>query len=180
MQIIRSARPGYFLDLAPHQLDVDEFRELRSLGSNAFTASDFLRASIMLDQACALWRNSELPDIPRTPPMQSIIAKLTAEFHAAQDLLIDARLALGQHREAIPMLRERTIAHPGHEVAWTQLMIALYRSGMRATALDMYLEGLEALRTSSGIDPGPLMRRIHEKILHDEPSLFQRRPDYNS
>jgi DNA-binding SARP family transcriptional activator len=57
--------------------------------------------------------------------------------------------------------------------AWIQLMLALYRSGMRATALAAYLEARDALRNASGIDPGPSMRLLHKQILHDVPSLLR-------
>jgi DNA-binding SARP family transcriptional activator len=170
-EVIKNARPGYHLDLALHLLDVDEFHELRDLGAAAFSAGNFSHACILLDQACALWRNPGLPDFPRTPLIQGIAAKLTAELHAAHDMLIDAQLAIGQHREVIPVLRAKTVAQPGHEVAWAQLMIALYRSEMRAMALNVYLEAREALRNVSGIDPGPSIRLLHEQMLQDIPSL---------
>ena len=170
-ELIKNKRPGYHLDLAPHLLDVDEFHELRDLGASAFSAGDFSHACILLDQACALWRDPRLPDFPRTPLIQGAAAKLTAELNTAHDMLMDARLAIGQHREVIPVLRAKTTAQPDHELAWTQLMIALYHSEMRAMALSVYLEAREALRNVSGIDPGPSMRLLHEQMLHDVPSL---------
>jgi DNA-binding SARP family transcriptional activator len=57
--------------------------------------------------------------------------------------------------------------------AWIQLMLALYRSGMRPPALAAYLEAHNALRNASGIDPGPSMRLLHKQILHDVPSLLR-------
>lgn len=170
--VIRNVRPGYRLDLAPHFLDVDEFHELRAHGASAFSARDFSRTCMLLDQACGLWRNPELPDFPRSPQMKGAAAKLIAELHAVQDMLIDARLAMGQHREVIPSLRAKTLAQPEHEPAWTQLMVALYRSEMRTMALSVYLEAREALRDVSGIDPGPTMRLLHAQMLRDVPSLL--------
>lgn len=95
VEIIRNVRPGYRLDLAPHRLDVDEFHELRALGTAAFNAGDYAHACLTLEQACALWRSPGLPDFPLTPAIQGTAAKLIAEFHTAQDRLIDARLAMG-------------------------------------------------------------------------------------
>ena len=153
-EIIRDVRPGYRPDLAPHQLDVDEFQALRALGTAFFNAGNYVNACITLDQACALWRSQGLPDFPLTPAIQGIAAKLTEEFNATQDRLIDARLAIGQHREVISVLRAKTNAHPGHELSWIQLMIALYRSEMRAMTLNVYIEAREAMCDTSGIDPG--------------------------
>jgi hypothetical protein len=115
-------------------------------------------------------RDPALPDFPATPAMRGVARKLAEEHFAAQDLLTDTRLALGRHGEAIPALRQRTTEHPGHERAWAQLMLALYSSEMRARALTTFTEARSALLESSGIEPGPSMRRLHEQMLHDYPS----------
>lgn len=176
VELIKNTRPGYYLDLPPHELDLEEFQQLHGLGAASFNAGQYEEAAATLSRACVLWRNSQLPDFPSTPPIRGIAAKLAEELCGAEELLIDARLAVGQHREVIPALRATTAAQPGHEYSWIQLMIALHRSGMRAQALNAYVEACDALREASGIDPGPSMRRLHEQMLQDVPSLLAPTP----
>ena len=123
--------------------------------------------------ACNLWRDSELPDLPQSRQMIGAASKLIAELNSAYDMLFDARLETGEHREIIPELRLRVTIHPRNERSWIQLMFALYRSNMRVEALSVYPEARNALLEASGIDPGPSTRRLLEQMLCEDPSLLE-------
>lgn len=97
--------------------------------------------------------------------------ELAEERQLAVEALTDARLALGQHRELISELAVRSEINPPRERASEQLMTALYRSGRRAEACDVYRRLRERLADSYGIDPGPTVRKIYQWILNDDEAL---------
>lgn len=165
-------RPGYRLDIKPGELDVDEFRTLSATGWQFFHENDFEQAVSALERACAMWRDTSFPDFPPTPHMQGLARQLVEELHSTEDLLVDVLLAVDRCREVIPVLTARTTEHPGHEPAWGQLMIALYRSERRAQALNTFTAARRALLEVSGIEPGTTLRRIQQQILHDDPALM--------
>jgi DNA-binding SARP family transcriptional activator len=80
-------------------------------------------------------------------------------------------VALGHYREVLGELREKVAAEPLNERAWQQLMLSLYCCGRRAEALEAYRWAYDVLANGHGIDPGPGLRRLHERILADDPSL---------
>jgi DNA-binding SARP family transcriptional activator len=99
-------------------------------------------------------------------------ARLLDQFRAVHADLIDARLALGQHRSVLPDLRAMVAEDPLHEHSWAQLMTALYCAGSRAEALSCYRDIRSALAHGHGIDPGPELQDLHARILRDDPTLF--------
>jgi DNA-binding SARP family transcriptional activator len=170
-QQLRGLRPGYQLSIEPLQLDSSIFSSLSDQGKSAYRAGELTLAGDVLDLAIALWRDTALPDFPRTPAMQESASKLRDEYRTAHDLMTRSRLETGRHLELIPILRAETARDPGNERAWGQLMLALYRSEMRTEALHAFTRACKALGNAAGIDPGPSMRRLHQQILHDDPAL---------
>jgi DNA-binding SARP family transcriptional activator len=81
-----------------------------------------------------------------------------------EDLLMDTRLALGEHREAIGELRETLGRDPHREHVWAQLMLALHRDGRRTQALLAFAEARAALRAELGCEPGPWLTLIYHQI----------------
>jgi DNA-binding SARP family transcriptional activator len=102
--------------------------------------------------------------------MQQRTESLFEERLAATESLIEASLALGQHRDMLAALRAQLWLTPGHERLWEQLMLALYRSGRRADALTAFARARTLLAVDYGLDPGPGLRVLHQQILTDDPA----------
>jgi DNA-binding SARP family transcriptional activator len=164
-------RPGYRFVLDPADLDMNRFRELASSGSQSLNDGVFKRAASELDQACRLWRDVTLPDFPQAPPMAQVAESLVSELRVVRELLVDAKLALGRSRELLSDLQAMVLADPCGERAWAQLMLARYRSDLRAEALETYLLARTSLQEFAGISPGPLLKQLHGWMLRDDPAL---------
>ena len=83
----------------------------------------------------------------------------------------EAALALGQHREIVSELRAALEEDPFRERLWGQLMLALYRSGRQADALETFQEARRVLAEQLGLEPVPELRRLQEAILEHDPSI---------
>jgi DNA-binding SARP family transcriptional activator len=164
---------GYSVEVRSGELDLDEFRESAAMGGRTLDSGDHHAAALRLSEALQLWREPPLADLPPTPALQATVTKVLEQRRAAQDALITARLALGQHRDLLPELEAETAAYPQDERLWEYLMLARYRSGRRAEALAAYHRVRAILTEDYGIDPGPSLRRLHELMLADDPSLGQ-------
>jgi DNA-binding SARP family transcriptional activator len=84
---------------------------------------------------------------------------------------IDADLRLGRHNELIAELTDLVARHPQHEGLHSQAMIALYRSGRQATALDVYRKLRKRLIDELGVEPSPQLQRVHQMMLTVDPAL---------
>ena len=164
-QPLQNTRPGYRFDLGQHDLDVKQFRSLSDLGVHEFRRGNHSVAAKYLREASKLWRDATLPDFPGTPGMKRVAEALKGELRVLQDVLYDARLAVGEHRELIPELRDAAFVNPGDERTWMRLMLALYRADMRTQSLDTFRQARSALREQSGLDPSSLLQRVHEHFL---------------
>jgi DNA-binding SARP family transcriptional activator/tetratricopeptide (TPR) repeat protein len=164
--------PGYELCLEPGELDLHRFEELVAA---ARTADDPATASETLTEALALWRGPPLADLSFEPSLQTELARLEDLRLAALEDRIDADLALGRHAAAIGELETLTASHPLRERPRGQLMLALYRSGRQAEALEVYRDTRQVLVDELGIEPGRALRELQEAILHQDPEL-ERRP----
>lgn len=129
--------------------------------------ADHVNAADYLDAALNLWRDPPLADVPASDAGQRLRLKILEERHGTFHDLVDARLALGQHQQAIPDLMSHVDLHTADERAWGLLMIALYRSGRRADSLETYLRARTVLVEAHGIDPGPCLKQIHQGVLAD-------------
>jgi DNA-binding SARP family transcriptional activator len=159
---------GYAFLVRDEEYDLAAFRDLASRGQAALGAGDATSAAHLLAEAVRLWRQPQLADLPPTARR----TRLLDEYRTSRADLIDARLALGQHRSVIPDLRAMVAEDPLHEHGWAQLMTALYCSGSRAEALGCYRDIRKALALGHGIDPGPELRDLHARILRDDPALL--------
>jgi DNA-binding SARP family transcriptional activator len=162
---------GYRLDVEPGELDLDRFERLRGGGVGALAAGDPRKAAELIEAALALWRGPPLADLAFEPFAQSEAARLEELRLAALEERVEAHLALGRHRELVPELERLVEQQPLRERPRAQLMLALYRSGRQAEALDTYREGRRVLVDELGIEPGPELRALERKILEHDPAL---------
>jgi DNA-binding SARP family transcriptional activator/pimeloyl-ACP methyl ester carboxylesterase len=166
--------PGYVLRVTADELDVFTFEQLVSAGREAIAAGDAARALGLLDQSLGLWRGSALADVGEGRFASAERARLEEERLAALESRIEAQLACGRHQETIAELEALTAANPLRERLWCHRLLALYRCGRQADALRAYRELRGALTEQLGIEPGPELRELHDRILRQDVDLDYR------
>jgi DNA-binding SARP family transcriptional activator/pimeloyl-ACP methyl ester carboxylesterase len=166
--------PGYVLRVAADELDVTRFEQLASAGRNALAAGDAARAVALLDRSLGVWRGPALADVGDGSSASIERARLEEERLTALETRIDAQLACGRHRGTIAELETLTAANPFRERFWCHRLLALYRCGRQAEALSAYREMRATLAEQLGIEPGPELRDLHDRILRQDPGLEYR------
>ena len=159
---------GYLLKVSPEQ--VDAFRFERLAADARATQAPETRAR-KLREALALWRGPPLTDLVYEPFAAVEIARLEELRLAATQDLIDAELELGRHVDLVPELETLIQEHPFDERLRGQLMLALYRGGRQAEALDAYQTARRVLDEELGLEPGPPLRELEQAILRHDASL---------
>jgi YVTN family beta-propeller protein len=162
---------GYMLDVPPGDVDIWQFRDLTARGSAAVERDDATSAVSLLTSALALWRGAALADIREAAFAPVAAERLGGERLSAMESLMEARLRLGCHRELVPELEALVADSPYREGFHAQLMMALYRSGRQADALDAFRRARKHLVGELGIEPGPDLRSLHRAILRHAPEL---------
>ncbi|GAA0463298.1 hypothetical protein GCM10009544_27210 [Streptomyces stramineus] len=167
---LRTHPSGYVLHVRPGELDLHDFRRLADAGEHLLER-DPHTASVLLRQALDLWQDPVLGDLPPTAAMEAEALHLRDRRRLAERSWVGAELALGRHHEIVPRLRAMAAADPLDEHSWAQLMLALYRSGRQADALSTYTQARSLLADECGVDPGPELRRLHQRILDEDDTL---------
>jgi YVTN family beta-propeller protein len=162
---------GYQLVLEPQQLDLGCFERLLDDGRALLAGGDAKRASEVLRAALGLWRGPPLADFASEPFAEVEIARLSELRLAALEERIEADLALGRHGELVPELGALVRANPLRERVHAQLMLALYRSGRQAEALDAYRQARKTLVEGLGLEPGRRLQELERAILSQDPTL---------
>jgi YVTN family beta-propeller protein len=168
---LQTERGGYLLRVAPGELDADRFETLAAEGRAALDAGDPATAAHRLREALALWRGPPLSDLTYEPAAQTEIARLEEERVATLEDRFESDLELGRGGDLAGELEAEVARHPLRERLRAQLMLALYRSGRQADALEAYQDARRALVDELGIEPGPALRERHDAILHQDPAL---------
>ena len=163
--------PGYVLRLPAEACDATRFEALTRAGRRALHSGDAREASSTLSRALGLWRGSALADLlfePFAPEEATRLEEL--RLGATEDRLV-ADLELGRHGELVGELEALVARHPLRERLWGLLMLASYRSGRQAEALQAYKELRHRLREDLGLDPSPELQQLEAAILRQDPSL---------
>jgi DNA-binding SARP family transcriptional activator len=166
--VLRTRAPGYVLDVDPELVDLRRF--LRLVAQAGEVKDPELRAA-RLREALALWRGPPLADLALEPFAQVEIARLEELRTAAREELIYAELEVGRHSQLVGELEALVAEHPLRERLRGQLMLALYRSGRQAEALEAYREARETLVGQLGIEPSPELQRLEQAILRHDQAL---------
>ncbi|HSV67268.1 MAG TPA: BTAD domain-containing putative transcriptional regulator [Mycobacteriales bacterium] len=167
-QVRLERRPtGYVLAVDPSLVDMHRFSGLLSRARVA-TADE--AALALLEEALRLWRGEPFAGLD-TAWVNTVRDTLEAARFAAELDLGDLQLRSGQHATMLPALAARTDAHPLDERLVAQRMLALYRSGRQAEALEAYRSVSRLLAEELGIDPGPELRQVHQAVLTADPAL---------
>jgi YVTN family beta-propeller protein len=162
---------GYVLSVSDGELDLHRFQSLMEEGRGALTAGRAAEAADRLREALALWRGPPLAEFAYDSFAKIEIARLEELRLSGVEERIEADLALGRHRELIPELESLLSKNPLRERLRGQLMLALYRSGRQAQALDLYQRARRTLVDELGIEPAPALQRLEQAILQQDESL---------
>jgi DNA-binding SARP family transcriptional activator len=166
-QRLTTRAPGYVLNVEPHELDVAVFERLRAEARRAEPP----RAAAKLREALALWRGSPLADLAYEPFAQTEILRLEELRLTALEERVDAELACGRHADLVAELETLIATNPLRERLRGQLMLALYRAGRQAEALQVYRAARRELAEELGLEPGEALRRLEQAILRQDPEL---------
>jgi DNA-binding SARP family transcriptional activator len=157
---------GYLLRMsAEDQLDVDNFVELVAVGREDARAGKHESAAACFEQALALWRGPVLAGLPRGPIVDRFLGWLAEVRLECLELLMEAHLHQGRHREVVARLHSLVAEYPLCEAFYRQLMLALYRSERQAEALSVYDSARRTLTRELGLEPGRPLRNLHRAIL---------------
>lgn len=170
LPVVVTARPGYRLVLGPHRLDAHEFMELVERARQAARQSRLRDGARLFAEALGRWRGPALADI-RSGLVRSASTGLDEEWLSAHEQYTSLRLELGEHQALIGELSGVVRRHPLREQPRAALMLAYYRSGRRAEALATFHEGRRRIIDELGLEPGPVLRDMHEAILRDSPAI---------
>ena len=168
---IQTRAPGYVIRLAPDELDLKRFERRAEEAARALATGDASTAARLLADALDVWRGPPLADLAHEPFAQISIERLEEIRLAAVEQRVEAELALGSHVRLVGELEALVAEHPLREHFYGQLMLALYRSGRQAEALDVYRRVREALVEEFGIEPTSALRALERTILTQDTSL---------
>jgi DNA-binding SARP family transcriptional activator/tetratricopeptide (TPR) repeat protein len=166
-ELIMTRPLGYELRLGPHRLDVLEFRRLAAGGRQAAASGDHGRAAAMLADGLSLWRGPALADVADELAAETRRA-LHEEKLVAAEAKLQAGLALGRFDEVLADLAGLMADHPYREELYQVQMLALVGAGRRADALSAYRQVYRMLADELGIEPGPGLRELEQRILRGE------------
>jgi YVTN family beta-propeller protein len=169
--LLLTRRGGYVLELDAEQLDADRFEGALSRAREEFGRGDAPAACDLLRDALGLWRGPPLADFTYEDFARDEIDRLEELRLAAFEERIEADLALGRHAELVPELERLVREHPTRERLRRQLMLALYRSGRQADALETYRQARRTLDEELGLEPGPELRELERAILAQDPAI---------
>jgi WD40 repeat protein/DNA-binding SARP family transcriptional activator len=156
---------GYELRIDPDCVDAGRFQRLLAHAGRQGNGGNAAR------EALALWRGPALSDVADEPFAAPEIRRLEELRLEAAELAIDADLAAGRHLEVVGEIDALVAEHPLREHLHRQRMLALYRCGRQAEALEAYRAARRTLVEEVGVEPGPELRRLHEAILRQDASL---------
>ncbi len=175
--VLLTREPGYLLAVRPEQVDAVRFATQVEAGRAALAADLPAEAERLLAGALAQWRGEPLSEFADEAFATPVIARLTALRQDATEDLTEAQLGLGRNAQAAAQARTMLQQDPFRERSWAQLMVALYRDGRQAEALEAYREARTVLDEQLGLPPGPQLQALERAILHQDPALaFTPRP----
>src|SRR5690242_4872084 len=167
-ELVTFRSPGYLLRIDGDAVDEHRFA---ALVERAGAAEDLRDRAGLLADALALWRGPPLADFADAMFAQPAIARLEEQRLVALEEQAEVRLALGEHSLLTGELGELVAAHPLRERLRAAHMLALYRAGRPAEAVDSYSELRGRLADDLGLDPGPGVAALFQSILEQAPGL---------
>lgn len=168
---IETAGRGYRVVVAENELDLDRFERALEHGRAALDAGRTDDAADELREGLAVWRGPALAGLPEETRRAAEADRLDELRLTALELRHEAELACGRHDVVVAELEALTAEHPYRERFLEQRLIALYRCGRQAEALEVYRHAREVLAEELGLDPSPALQELERAILRQDSSL---------
>ena len=159
---------GYALRIEPDRVDHHRFHDLVAEGQ---AATEPAARAAAFSAALDLWRGPALAGLSDDPAIARLCQGLEEARLDALDHRVEADLALGRHRDLVPELLALEQARPERGRFTAHLVLALHRGGRKTEALAAYERHRRLLGDDFGLDPGPELRLLHERVLRDDPAL---------
>jgi DNA-binding SARP family transcriptional activator len=163
--------PGYALDIEPAQVDAVRFEQSLRSALRAHEQGALDAAASELEAALALWRGSPYADCATEPWALTECERLGELRLVALETQLAIDLDRGRHAQVVGEAERLCKEHPVRERLRELLMLALYRSGRQAEALRAYQDARDVLVEELGIEPGPALRALEDRILAQDPTL---------
>ena len=168
--VLVTQAPGYALRVPEEAVDARRFESLAAEGWR--TLRDDPESTLeTFEQALALWRGPALVEFAFADFAQREITRLEELRLETLEGRFESMLRLGRHGAVVAELETRVAEHPLRERLRGQLMLALYRSGRQAEALEVYRKGRRLLADELGLEPGVELQQLERAILSQDPSL---------
>ncbi|CAL9327123.1 Transcriptional regulatory protein EmbR (plasmid) [Streptomyces sp. enrichment culture] len=162
---------GYMLSVPPGTVDLHVYDELVAAGRRAMDEGEIEGGAACFAEALALWSGPPLADVPIGRLLEAEVMRLEEDRLGILEDRIAVDLRLGRHHQLLGELTSLSVQQPFHEGLHEKFMLALYRSGRRHQALDVYQRLRTSLVNELGIDPSPQLQRLHQSVLASDPRL---------
>jgi DNA-binding SARP family transcriptional activator len=169
--VIETRAPGYRIVVGPGALDLQRFERLAERAGSASATGDFEVAVRLFRDSLALWRGEPLADLAFEPFARPVIERLLGLRLGVVEACLEAELGVGRGAELVAELTQLVREHPLNERLRGQLMIALYRAGRQAEALEAFRAGRVALVEAFGLEPTPALKELEGRVLRQDPGL---------
>ncbi len=164
--------PGYMLQLRADEVDSRIFEKMVQLGRDELRRQDYAQASSVLRSALDMWRGSSpFGGLLGGPILAGFSKRIEEARVECTEMLIEADLALGRHRELVSELYSLIIEYPAQEAFYQYLMLALYRSDRQADALAVFHRARQVINSELGLEPCQTLRDLHRSILMEDSRL---------
>jgi DNA-binding SARP family transcriptional activator len=167
-QLIRRSGNGYLINIDPNAVDISRFDRLVK---RARAADDLAERSRLLTDALSLWRGPAFADVEPPELRDRLAGHLDQQRLSAVRLRVTSELARGRHEQVSDELAAAHADYPFDDGLTGQWMLALYRCGRRAEALNAYRRARRRLADELGLEPGEALQRLEQAILRNDPSL---------
>jgi DNA-binding SARP family transcriptional activator len=162
--LLQTGDGGYQVNVGDAYFDLPEFHRLRSSAQARSSTGDAAGASRLLSEALALWRGPALLDVDHGRLLRTGVAELERSRLDTLVAFFGTQLDTGQHREILTALARLVVRHPHDEELHAQFMIALYRSGYRTQALEVFEELRRSMSDHLGIAPSTRLSQLRHAI----------------
>jgi DNA-binding SARP family transcriptional activator/streptogramin lyase len=169
-RLLVTQQPGYVFRIEDGAVDAWRFESLAARGWRELH-DDAAAALATFEEALGLWRGPALGDFAYAEFAQRELQRLEELRLETVEGRLEAMLRLGRHGAVVAELESRVDEHPLRERLRGQLMLALYRSGRQAEALEVYRNGRRLLADELGLEPGTELQRLERAILAQDPAL---------
>jgi len=170
-QVLQTCHGGYRLHLETGQLDALEFDRQARAGAASYDAGSYETAAWELRRALQTWRGPALSGMDCGPLLRAETVKLEAQRFVALENRLNADLHCGRHQQILAELTGLVERYPMQENFYDMLMLAMYRSGQRIHALQLFRSLRKRLSDEVGLEPSAPTQRLHQAILEDAPEL---------